>query len=124
MKGERIESLGAWVTTAAMNLARSRRRRAASERRATGRLSAVADPPRGGLELTEQRVDLLHAVERLPRRQREVVALHYFMDMDVSRVGAVLGVSEGAVKQLLFRARGTIGAALKEPEEGVGDVQA
>jgi RNA polymerase sigma-70 factor (ECF subfamily) len=51
-------------------------------------------------------------VDALPRGQREVVVLHYYTDLPVATIGAVLGVDEGTVKTSLFRARKALAAAL------------
>jgi RNA polymerase sigma-70 factor (ECF subfamily) len=53
-KGDEIDSLEGWVTTVALNLARSGLRRIRSERRARARLalSAVGEPP------TADRIDV------------------------------------------------------------------
>jgi RNA polymerase sigma-70 factor, ECF subfamily len=118
-RGERIESLGSWVMTVAMNLSRSAWRRRRVERRARERLAARApraiDPGASSPDL----VDLRMALEALPRRQREVVVLHYYLDLPVASIGAVLGVEVGTVKTSLFRARRTLASAL-----GVGDADA
>ncbi len=41
---------------------------------------------------------VLDALERLPRRQREVVALRYYLDLSEADIAATLGISPGAVK--------------------------
>src|SRR5206468_4722561 len=104
----------AWVTKVAVNLVRSGIRRAMAERRARERLARrPAEPPRdpGG------RVDLERALRALPRRQREAVVLHYYLDMDVREVSATLGVHEGTVKTSLHRARRSLAGALDEQED-------
>ena len=60
-KGEEIDSLEGWVTTVAMNLARSGLRRLRSERRARARLDAsmVGEPP------TADRLDVDRALAAL-----------------------------------------------------------
>lgn len=45
-----------------------------------------------------------HAVSALPAAQRTVVALRYFVGMSVAETAAVMGVSEGSVKQHMHRA--------------------
>ena len=110
-RGEAIEHPNAWVATAALNLARSGRRRLMAERRARHRMvEAHADPdldPAGA-----SRVDVERALARLPRRQREVVVLRCYLDMDTKNVAATLGIHEGTVKSTLARARAAMGAAL------------
>jgi RNA polymerase sigma-70 factor, ECF subfamily len=110
LQGEQIESLPAWVTTVAMNLARSRRRRFLVEMRARQRLSRA--PAGAPADTLEERLDLLQAIKRLPMNQREAIALHYFIDLDGNDVAKSLGLSESAVKSLLFRARRTLEASL------------
>jgi RNA polymerase sigma-70 factor, ECF subfamily len=112
-KGEEIDSLNAWVTTVAMNLARSGLRRLRSERRARARLhwSAVAEP------LNSDRVDVERVLSTLPRRQREAVVLRYYLQMDTREVATALGINEGTVKSTLFRARVALASALGVTED-------
>lgn len=46
----------------------------------------------------ETRVVVLDALERLPRRQREVLVLRYYSDLSERDIAAALGISPGAVK--------------------------
>src|SRR6266508_1770181 len=69
-RGQRFDSLKAWVTVVATNLIRSGLRRLYAERRARARLTAP-DRPTGALERSEDRMDVIVAVRALPRRQRE-----------------------------------------------------
>ena len=110
-RGQRIESLAAWVTTVSVNLARSWYRRLLAERRARQQ-PRVADAP----ATTEERMDVIRALTALPRRQREATVLRYYLGMDVKEIAEVLGVGEGTAKTTLFRARQKLAAALGEPE--------
>jgi RNA polymerase sigma-70 factor (ECF subfamily) len=112
LRGESIDRLEAWVTTVAMNLARSRLRRIRAEWRARGRLEATPAATPG-----PERADLRRALEALPRRQREVTVLHYYLDLDVAEVARTLGVSPGAVKASLHVARRALARSLGEPDE-------
>lgn len=51
---------------------------------------------------------LLRAVWRLPRRQREVVALRVLADLSAEQTAQLLGISAGAVGTHLFRALGKL----------------
>ena len=53
------------------------------------------------------------AVEELPERQRAAVILHKYQDVDYQQIAKVLGVSESAVKSLLFRAYETLRTRLE-----------
>lgn len=44
------------------------------------------------------------AVECLPEKQRAAVILHKYQEVDYRQISSVLGLSESAVKSLLFRA--------------------
>jgi RNA polymerase sigma-70 factor (ECF subfamily) len=106
-RGRRIESLEAWVTRAAMNLARSRWRRMRVERR--DRPASVPAP-----EPSADAVDVGRALRGLSGRQREVTVLRYYLQYDVAEIAATLGVSEGTVKTQLHRARTALARELGE----------
>ena len=83
----------------------------------TARLSSGApDDP----ELIDRRIDVLEAVNRLPRRQKEAVALHYLLDLTIDDVAAVMGISPNTVKGELRQAMLTLRGqpALVGYEEG------
>ena len=52
--------------------------------------------------------DFWNAMEKLPVRQRQVVALHYVDDLSVADIAAVLEIAEGTVKAHLHAARQTL----------------
>jgi RNA polymerase sigma factor (sigma-70 family) len=119
-RGERIESLKAWVTAVSLNLLRSRYRKMRAERRARQRTSGLGSL--GGanegvhpMRAIEDLVDIRRALAALPRRQREATVLRYYLDMDVAEVARTLGVSEGTVKTTLHRARRALADALGVP---------
>ena len=56
------------------------------------------------------------ALSRLPRRQREVTVLRYYGGLDVREIAAWLGIAEGTVKAMLFRARQSLADALRDSE--------
>ena len=98
--GEVIESPSAWIAVVAMNLARSGLRRRLAERRAMDRLV----PPEAE-EPSDDTIEVTRAVRTLPKRERQAVVLHYFMGMKLAEIATALGISEGAVKNALFRGR-------------------
>jgi RNA polymerase sigma-70 factor, ECF subfamily len=87
-RGERLESLAAWVTTVAMNLSRSRWRRLMAERRARQRWG-----PRSEERDSDRSVDVERALERLSSRQRQAVVLHYYLGHEVREVADLLGIA-------------------------------
>jgi RNA polymerase sigma-70 factor (ECF subfamily) len=110
-----VDDLSAWVTRAALNRIRSGFRRVAAERRALERLASRAatsepDAGDGGIDARVAR-----ALVVLPPSQREIVVLHYLLDLSVADVAARLGVVEGTVKTQLHRARASLRAAVGDP---------
>jgi RNA polymerase sigma-70 factor (ECF subfamily) len=111
-RGDSIERLDRWVLTVALNLARNRWRKI---RREIG--GHVFDRPVPAEE--GQAVDLRRALRDLPARQREVVVLHYLLDLPVAEVAELLGLSAGGVKHALFRARASLARVLAVVDQEV-----
>lgn len=98
----------AWLFRIAMSkvvdVARHRSRvHAAGDRVGADLVDATADPERV-LAVREIRRELVAAIERLPRDQRDVLMLRFFLGRSIRETAAVLGRSEGAIKQLQLRA--------------------
>ena len=60
------------------------------------------------LETAERRARLFRMVAALPDDQRHVVAMRFAEEKSISEIAAELNRSEGAVKQLQFRALETL----------------
>jgi RNA polymerase sigma-70 factor (ECF subfamily) len=56
------------------------------------------------------------ALAELPERQRLVVFLHYYADLDYRDIGDVLGISQGTVGATLHSARRSLRQALLQPK--------
>ncbi|MGH2381660.1 MAG: sigma-70 family RNA polymerase sigma factor [Candidatus Limnocylindria bacterium] len=102
----------AWLFRIAMSkvvdVARQRSRiRPAGDRVGAGLVDAAGDPERV-VAVREVRRELVAAIERLPRDQRDVVMLRFFLGRSIRETAEVLARSEGAVKQLQFRALGSL----------------
>jgi RNA polymerase sigma-70 factor (sigma-E family) len=63
---------------------------------------------------TEEHQAILAAVRRLPARQREALALRYYLDMTEEQAAAAMRVSRGTVKSATSRAIAKVGRMLKE----------
>ena len=111
-RGEQIEALDRWVAAVAMNLSRSRLRHLRVERRARHLLAAPAavDAP------SADAIDVRNALLALPHRQRSVVVLRYYLDLDTAEVAAAMGTSEGTVKSQLAKARAHLADFLATPD--------
>ena len=80
-------------------------------------LALVADLP-GGTDPAgdvQRRRDLVAALGRLPRRQREAVALRYLLDLTEQQTADALGISVGTVKSSTSRGLAALAAQL-EPD--------
>jgi RNA polymerase sigma-70 factor, ECF subfamily len=64
----------------------------------------VDDPKDERMEDLEQRAALFQLVKRLPEDQRRVVVARFVEEKSIREIAQELGRSEGAVKQLQFRA--------------------
>lgn len=104
----------AWLRRVACNLAASRFRRKAAERRANhrhGPLGDVRDPD--GADTVAVR----RAVAALPRRQRETIVLRWFVGLSVAETAEELDCAQGTVKSLTSKAMASLRRQLHDPEE-------
>ncbi len=94
----------AWVVRTALNAGISRWRRRRREVPVPD-LALVADRAASG-EVSGSSVDprIMAALLRLPARQRQVVALRLFLDLDTAGTAQVLGIAPGTVQAHLGRA--------------------
>ena len=97
-----------WLATIAVRFAqnwkRSRTRMVDDTSDIVGRTQAQEDVVNDAIA-DEQAQLLWETVEALPQGERTAVLLFYQQDMSVTDVAAILGVTAGTVKTVLFRAR-------------------
>jgi len=62
----------------------------------------------------EERKKIYYEVLQLPVSYKEVIILYYYCDFSLKELSKSLGISEGAAKTMLFRARRKLKTALKE----------
>jgi RNA polymerase sigma factor (sigma-70 family) len=89
----------AWVVRAALNAGATWWHGRSKETALTSDDIAAADSQGTGLDTA-----LLTALRRLPARQREVIALRIFLDLDVETTARQLGIAPGTVRAHLSRA--------------------
>ena len=111
-----------WVRRVAINLATDRRRRVRRRLAVLAQLDAEAAavvPP-----ISVDGLAVAAALATLPRRQRQVVVLHYLLDLPVREVARQLSMPVGTVKSRLARARSALAAQLdveiERPRSGHG----
>jgi len=97
-----------WLVRIAWNLSLDRRRRVRPEQMdavfAAG-LVSLDVPADEALEEVRRMQQVLAAIERLRKSEREVLLLSAMDELSAAEIGAVLGRSESSVRSLLFRAR-------------------
>ncbi|GIH90828.1 SigE family RNA polymerase sigma factor [Planobispora siamensis] len=104
----------AYVRSIVCNLTRNRLRHLRLVRR------RALDPPEAARSsehavlVAEEHRELLAAVGRLPRRQREALVLRYWLDLSEREIAEAMGVSPGSVKTHTSRGLSALGRALKE----------
>jgi RNA polymerase sigma-70 factor (ECF subfamily) len=112
---ERRTSFGAWLYRIAINASIDRRRRIGKSQpayledmvEAQIHKSATTIPPRNPLDRLsdeERRSILEGAIRRLPDRQREIVSLRYFGEMQLEEIASTLDCPLGTVKSNLHKA--------------------
>ncbi len=83
-------------------------------RRVAGRRGPEPDSPESGALHGGTRAQALAAIRTLPRRQRDVVLLRFYLDMTEAEIAGALGVSAGTVKTSAHRALRTLAPLLAE----------
>ncbi|RYC11135.1 SigE family RNA polymerase sigma factor [Nocardioides zhouii] len=94
------------------------RRRPWHRRRSSVPVELLDVPARGGAT-TEDRLELLAELRRLPAMQRRTVVLRYWLGFSVEATAHELSISEGTVKSHASRGLATLRARLGE-EVGAG----
>lgn len=94
---------GAWVRRVVSNLSTSLVRRRVVEARALVKLAARRPESLPPLEASDE--EFWRAVRALPKRQSQVIALHYLEDLTVSEIAETLNVALGTIKTHLHRGR-------------------
>jgi RNA polymerase sigma-70 factor (ECF subfamily) len=87
-----------WFLTIVANQCRSERR---------GRWWSVVRLPQvdpGQHEMKTENIDISRALANLPREDRLALFLHFYLDLPLEEVGAVLGVSAAGAKTRVYRA--------------------
>jgi RNA polymerase sigma-70 factor (sigma-E family) len=106
----------AYLRQAVVNRSRSAlRHRAVVERhvRREGGLAVLHEGAADAASMTAARRDaVLEALRQLPTRQREVIALRYYLDLSEAEIAEALGISAGAVKSHASRGAAALRAHL------------
>ena len=102
----------AWLFRIAANLISDRRHHAGREVADQSQIESAQVSP-AEIEEVERRATLFRLVSRLPEGQRRVVMLRFVEQKSIKEVASEICKSEGAVKQLQFRALSNLKARLE-----------
>jgi RNA polymerase sigma-70 factor, ECF subfamily len=111
-----------WLLAIVANEARNRVRGAGRRARLTQRVAEERRPddavpsPEAALLDSEQRDQLLAAIERLPEPARDAIACRYLLDLSEEETAATLDCPRGTVKSRLSRALERLRLELEEVE--------
>jgi RNA polymerase sigma factor (sigma-70 family) len=109
-----------WILQIVANEARNRRRSAGRRTALVMRTAAdapsgeAAPSPEAAMLTSEQREELLAAVNQLREEDRLVIACRYFLELSEEETAATLGWRRGTVKSRLSRALGRLRAQMGE----------
>ena len=123
-KFRRGEAFRPWILRIVSNEARNRRRSTGRRERLALRAERERGPgdaapsPEAASLAREDRERLLAALERLPDRDRLVIAYRYLLELSEAETAQALGVRPGTVKSRLSRALRRLRAEMEEPGDG------
>ena len=104
----------AYLRQAVVNRSRSAlRHRTVVQRHAPAPMPDHESAEHGALEALE-REEVIRALHRLPRRQREVLVLRYYVDLSEAQIAEAIGISRGAVKSHASRGMATLRLNLEQ----------
>lgn len=72
------------------------------------------EPSRNEIEQVEHRATLFRLVDDLPIDQRRVIVMRFAEERSIREIAATLGRSEGAIKQLQWRALETLRSRMRQ----------
>jgi RNA polymerase sigma factor (sigma-70 family) len=108
-----VEGAEYYVRVAVLNACRSAlRRRTVRSRLVLHELPAPS--VEAAILGSEERDDLIRAVDRLPRRQRETLILSYYLDLPDDEIATLMGVGMSSVRSARHRALENVARDLKE----------
>jgi RNA polymerase sigma-70 factor (sigma-E family) len=103
----------AYARSIVLNGCRTVHRRSAVARRYSPVLATASGMPDTAADSAEHAA-MMSALRSLPRRQREVLVLRYYADLDVAEISSALGIGPSAVRSTATRGLAALARALKE----------
>lgn len=91
--------------------------RTAIGRRYAGKLADIVQDRPDVAVAAADRGGLAEALRALPARQREVVVLRYYCDLDVAEIAVMLRIGPGSVRTTMSRALDALGRTVRRDEQ-------
>ena len=113
LDGGTVRSPLPYLRQTVINLARSEVRRRLVRLRHAPRPMPDAASAEEGAYAAISRQEVIRALRRIPRRQREAVVLRYWADLPEAEIAELMGISTGAVKGYISRALSRLGLLLE-----------
>lgn len=109
------DKLPAYLRSAVLNGARSHLRKRSVRNRLRPLRPVVNEPSaEAGAVADDERRAVLSALRSLPERQRDVLALRYYLGLPESEIAATLGITAGTVKTHARRGLAALAATLED----------
>jgi RNA polymerase sigma-70 factor (sigma-E family) len=114
-----LDRAPAYLRSSVMNGARSQLRRQKVRDRHDARrtVAPAAGTPEASVVAADEHDRVVAALRRLPERQREALALRYFLDLPEAETAAAMGVSAGSVKTHMHRGLAALAQLLGENDQ-------
>jgi RNA polymerase sigma-70 factor (sigma-E family) len=101
-----------YVRSAVLNGSRSQlRRRSRRDEPAAPSVEASAET---AVLNGEERREVMLAIRRLPRRQREALVLRFYLDLSETEIAETMGIGQSTVRSATHRALTSLGRMLRE----------
>jgi RNA polymerase sigma-70 factor (sigma-E family) len=107
----------AYVRSSVLNRCRSIQRRSAVARKHAPELVEPTTASADAATVSDDRGELSTALRLLPNRQREVLVLRYYLDLDVAEIAAILRIGPASVRSTCSRGLAALARTLREDEQ-------
>jgi RNA polymerase sigma-70 factor (sigma-E family) len=104
----------AYARAAVLNGCRNVRRRSAIVRKHAGYATRQDTAQPDAEQALADSAELMAAIRALPRRQREVVVLRFYLDLDVAEVADVLSIGPSSVRSSSARALAQLARSIQK----------
>jgi RNA polymerase sigma-70 factor (sigma-E family) len=113
-----LDRAPAYLRSCVLNGARSQLRRQKVRDRYDARrtVAPAAGTPEASAVAADEQDRMVAALRRLPERQREALALRYFLDLPEAEIAVTMGVSAGSVKTHVHRGLAALAQLLGEKD--------